>query len=54
MLQSYTEHVKRYGIAELVFRGPSEGNPSENFADASRAAVKDMVEDISGALAAAK
>lgn len=27
MLQSYTEHVKRYGIAELVFRGPSEGNP---------------------------
>ena len=27
MLQSYTEYVKRYGIAELVFRGPSEGNP---------------------------
>ena len=27
---------------------------TENFADASRAAVKDMVEDISGALAAAK
>ena len=27
MLQSYTEHVKRYGIAELVFQGPSEGNP---------------------------
>ena len=27
MLQSYTEHVKRYGIAELVFNGPSEGNP---------------------------
>ena len=27
---------------------------AENFADASRAAVKDMVEDISGALAAAK
>lgn len=24
MLQSYTEYVKRYGIAELVFRGPSE------------------------------
>ena len=27
MLQSYTEYVKQYGIAELVFRGPSEGNP---------------------------